>query len=526
MNATLGIQSMSLAPGSWLDRYELLAMIAEGGFGQVWLARLQGKRGFEKLVAIKVPRLTGDVNFQEMLLDEATIASAIDHENVVRIIELGEQGEILYIVMEWIDGEPLSSLLRTLDKKRVPLPLAISLRIVSETCAAAHAAHELRGPDGAQLGVVHRDISPQNILLTATGRVKLIDFGIVKAKDRAIGETTDGTLKGKIKYMAPEQAFGKMVDRRTDVFALGAVLFRLLVGHAPYESENEVATLHLLNTGAVSPIPDHVPGPVRAVIEKALARSPDARFATAHDMAQALAEAMATLDEKIEPPAVAAFLDQHLHDRIATRRQAVESALKAAAERSAIQKRDQALARIAQDTPPGESSHPSRTGPSRSLVAPRSAQGSPPPAAEPTSQPRLAAEDAPQKQKPYFIAAVSFGLSLLGTTLIALSMHSRSVSNEPLATDPPVATASIAPAAASIAPAAASNVPAVQASAATPDEPTIELPDTPAERAAPKQAVVPPASAPRPAVTAAPAAPVKAKPSGGPAPAATPDFGY
>src|SRR5204863_9518280 len=118
-----------LLPGMRLDRYELLEPIAQGGFGQVWLARLRGKRGFEKLVAIKVPRLTGDVHFQEMLLDEARIASAIEHDNVAKILELGEQGEILYIVMEWIDGEPVSTLLRTLDKKKTPFPIPIAMRI-------------------------------------------------------------------------------------------------------------------------------------------------------------------------------------------------------------------------------------------------------------------------------------------------------------------------------------------------------------------------------------------------------------
>src|SRR4051812_32888339 len=181
-----------LVPGQWLERYELLAPVAQGGFGAVWLGRLRGKRGFEKLVAIKVPRLNGDVSFQEMLLDEARIASAIDHDNVAKIIELGEQGEILYIVMEWIDGEPVSTLLRSLDKSKAAFPIPIALRIMLEMCAAAHAAHELRAADGSELGVVHRDISPQNMLITANGVTKLIDFGIAKARDRAAGDTTDG----------------------------------------------------------------------------------------------------------------------------------------------------------------------------------------------------------------------------------------------------------------------------------------------------------------------------------------------
>lgn len=329
--------STTLVPGYVLDRYELLAPIAEGGFGQVWLARLRGKRGFEKLVAIKVPKLSGDMHFQEMLLDEARIASAIDHDNVAKIVELGEQGDILYIVMEWIDGEALSTLLRVLDKNKTAFPLALALRIAIDMCSAAHAAHELRGSDGTTLGVVHRDISPQNMLITSTGSVKLIDFGIAKARDRASGETTDGTLKGKIKYMAPEQAFGtKPIDRRADVFALGAVLFRLLAGHTPFEADNEVAILHKLASGAEPDrLPDSVPGPICDIIRKALKLEPDERFKTAFEMQQALTDAMARLGLTADAADLATFAEMHLRERIAKRREAVDVALKAAADRKA-----------------------------------------------------------------------------------------------------------------------------------------------------------------------------------------------
>lgn len=321
-----------LQPGAWLDRYELLAPVATGGFGSVWLARLKGKRGFEKLVAIKVPRLNGDVSFQEMLLDEARIASSIEHDNVAKIIELGEQGEILFIVMEWIDGEPVSTLLRTLDKNRTKFPLPIALKIISDMCAATHAAHELKGPDGTELGVVHRDISPQNMLITAQGTVKLIDFGIAKAKNRAAGDTTDGTLKGKIKYMAPEQALGRNVDRRADIFALGAVLFRFLVGHAPYEAENEVATIHKLATGTPAPpLPDEFPQGVRNIVARALSLVPTARYKTALDMHKAIDD----LGISADAATVAAFVEIHLKERLGKRKAAIDIAIKAAADRTA-----------------------------------------------------------------------------------------------------------------------------------------------------------------------------------------------
>jgi serine/threonine-protein kinase len=310
MNA-LSLSPTQLGSGEWLDRYQLIAPIGEGGFGLVWLARLRGQRGFEKLVAIKVPRYVGNVHFENTLLDEARIAAAIDHENVVRVLDVGQVGALVFIVMEWIDGEPLSALLRGLERQGQDLPLAVALRIVSDLCGAAHAAHELRDAHGVELGVVHRDVSPQNVLITRTGRAKLIDFGIAKARDRAAEQTKIGALKGKTKYMSPEQAAGLGIDRRTDVFALGAVLFRLLVGRAPYESNDDVGTFHNLTRGGSVTVPEHVPAFVAQILEKALARSPGARFGTALDMQHALAAAMAVMEPFSTRAQVARLVHEH-----------------------------------------------------------------------------------------------------------------------------------------------------------------------------------------------------------------------
>jgi serine/threonine-protein kinase len=300
----------------------------------VWLARLRAKRQFDELVAIKVSRFGRDARVEQMLLDEARITSAIEHENVVRILDYGESNELVYIAMEWIDGDPLSALLRVLEKKQLTVPLAVALRIVSDLCAAAHAAHEVRGPDGEELGVVHRDISPQNVVITRTGRVKLIDFGIAKFRDRSVGDTEHGKLKGKLHYMAPEQAFGGPIDRRTDVFALGAVLFRLIADRAPYEAEGELDTLRLLRRGAEVDVPGYIPPLVRRILEKALARSPDARFGSALEMQRALTAAMAVMDPFFTRARVASFVREHLQTHVASRRRAVELALRAADERS------------------------------------------------------------------------------------------------------------------------------------------------------------------------------------------------
>ncbi|MDF2695735.1 MAG: serine/threonine protein kinase, partial [Labilithrix sp.] len=230
----------ALAPGDRLDRYELLGVLAQGGMGTVWLARLTGKHGFERLVALKTILATygNDRQFCDMFLDEARIAAQVDHENVARILEIGEDRGVLYHAMELVDGESLRRLYRDIRAVGAPFPLAVALRIGADVCAGLHAVHELHGPDGMPLEVVHRDVSPQNILVTVRGTIKLIDFGVAKARERRTEDTTAGTLKGKIEYMAPEQARGERIDRRADVYAVGAVLYELLSG-GPVRSTDE-----------------------------------------------------------------------------------------------------------------------------------------------------------------------------------------------------------------------------------------------------------------------------------------------
>ncbi|HSQ66217.1 MAG TPA: protein kinase [Polyangiaceae bacterium] len=336
---SLAPPSPSLMPGHRLDRYELLALIAEGGMGQVWLARLVGKHGFEKLVAVKtlLPKYAADLKFQQMFLDEARIASGIEHANVAQILDLGEQNDVLYLVMELVDGEALSKLTRVLTKAKIEFPISLGLRIIADTCAGIHVAHELRGPDGHELGIVHRDISPQNILITTTGVAKLIDFGIAKARDRFAGETSEGILKGKIHYMAPEQALGKKMDRRADVFALGAILYLLFAGRPAYDGESQLEILHLLTSGRPPlPLPASVPRPVSDVIRKALAPAPEARYQTALELQRAINKVMGECKLMADTSDVAAFAATHLAARTQKRRQAIELALRAAAERAAV----------------------------------------------------------------------------------------------------------------------------------------------------------------------------------------------
>jgi len=166
---------------------------------------------------------------------------------------VGEQHETTYLVMEYVDGDSLSTVNRSLQKKGIKMPPGVLLRLMSEVCGGLHAAHELRNDEGALLGVVHRDVSPQNVLVSTRGITKLIDFGIAKARDRGAGDTNTETLKGKVRYMAPEQAHGHNVDRRADLWAVGAIMYHFLAGKPPYDGENDVQTLLLLTSGRPPP---------------------------------------------------------------------------------------------------------------------------------------------------------------------------------------------------------------------------------------------------------------------------------
>jgi serine/threonine protein kinase len=329
----------TLIPGYRLDRYELLCPIAQGGMASVWVARQLGKHGFEKLVAVKtiLPEFAEDSRFQKMFLDEAHIASGIEHANVAQILDLGEEHGVLYLVMELVDGDALSKLHRALEKKNLAIPLGVTLRILADTCGGLHAAHELRDKSGALLGVVHRDISPQNVLISTRGNAKLIDFGVAKARDRLGGETNAGVLKGKVNYMAPEQAIGKAMDRRADVWAIGAILYHLLSGRPPFDGPNQLAALHRLTSGKPPlPLPTTVPRAVNALVLRALAQDPEKRIATAYDMQIALEDAMAECKSFATSADVASFVREHLGDRADVRRKAIEVALAAAADRVRI----------------------------------------------------------------------------------------------------------------------------------------------------------------------------------------------
>jgi serine/threonine-protein kinase len=370
----------TLIPGYRLDRYELLGPLAEGGMASVWIARQRGKHGFEKLVALKtiLPEYASDIRFQQMFLDEARIASRIEHFNVARILDLGDEHDVLYLAMEYVDGDALSKLRRAWLKKKMPPPTGVILRVLADACSGLHEAHELRSEDGEPLEIVHRDVSPHNILVNVKGIAKVIDFGIAKARDRLAGETNAGVLKGKIQYMAPEQALGRRVDRRADIWAVGASLYHLLTGKPAYDADNTLGTLHLLTSGRPPvPLPPEVHPAIAAVTRKALSMPAEKRYATAAEMRDAIEAAMVDAGVPATTSDVSAYMKEHLSERTVKRRQVIDIALAAAAERERV---EDLLKPVVERTASGVSSAPAST---RTVVdrpfGTRTDVGAPPP---------------------------------------------------------------------------------------------------------------------------------------------------
>jgi serine/threonine-protein kinase len=284
--------------GMRLGRYELVHRMGSGGMAQVWVARQSGDLGFRRLVALKLirPDHAASGSFRRMFLDEARIASRIHHANVVEVLDLGEDGPIVFQAMALVEGDSVAGLLRRQQAREggPGLPVPVALRIVIDALTGLHAAHELTDEDGVPMGIVHRDVSPQNILVGLDGVAKIADFGVAKAIGRLAEETEAGQLKGKFAYLSPEQVERQPPDRRSDVFAAGIVLWEALTGERLFRGEDALESLALVRS---RPVPDprkHVDGlapEVAVATLRALEREPARRFATAAQMADTLEEA-------------------------------------------------------------------------------------------------------------------------------------------------------------------------------------------------------------------------------------------
>jgi serine/threonine protein kinase len=292
-------------------QYELLERIAMGGMAEVYKGRVVGAEGFEKLVAIKriLPDLSADERFVTMLLTEARIHSALSHRNIVQIHDLGmsEEGEY-FIVLEYVEGYDLRAIMESIAAEGEIIPEALSLHIAAEVAQGLHFAHDLRGADGQPLGLIHRDVSPSNVLISFAGEVKLSDFGLAKRRhDRSVV----GTLKGNLIYMSPEQARQAPLDRRTDVFSLGAMLFELLTGKRLREITDEMKGWGEIAAGVVrsarSVRPD-LPEPFEALLNQALAADPARRFADAGAFGAAIRQVLSQMNMPVGPADLQALL--------------------------------------------------------------------------------------------------------------------------------------------------------------------------------------------------------------------------
>ena len=297
-----------------LGRYEVIRPLATGGMATVYLGRVNAAGGFERLVAIKVmhPHIAGDPEFVTMFLDEARLAARIRHQNVVATHDVDQGPEGLFLVMDYVDGPPFHLVVKAVAKKKQALPPEILLRIMSDVLEGLHAAHELTDEHGHPLGLVHRDVSPHNVLVGKDGVARLTDFGVAHARTRLT--STQGTsLKGKVAYLSPEQVLVGRVDRRSDVFSAGVVMWEALTRRRLFKGETEGQTLAQIIAGARAAPADvdpSVPRPISDVCMRALAPKPEERYQSAIELCDALdAAARAAGIGIAKSRQVAAFLD-------------------------------------------------------------------------------------------------------------------------------------------------------------------------------------------------------------------------
>ncbi|MBX3219404.1 MAG: serine/threonine protein kinase [Labilithrix sp.] len=358
--------------GGQLGRYELHGAIARGGMATVYVARMSGAAGFSRTVAVKRlhPHLAADPTFAGMFVDEARLAARIRHPNVIDTLDVVADNDELFLVMAFVLGETLSKLGRSASAQSLRLPPSVVSSIVIGALEGLHAAHEATDEQGQPLGIVHRDVSPQNILVARDGVARVIDFGVAKAAGR-VQETEGGELKGKLAYMAPEQLTRRAVDRRCDVFAMGVVVWEALTGRRLFAGDDAASTLYsVLNEPIALPssvCPD-LPFSLDSVVLRALQRDPVMRFATARDMALAIEAAC----PPASPRQVGEWVERLAADALRIRADIVRAVEQAASPNP--------IATLPHHGPDDLASHPSKggSGPQRFASEARLATGSHP----------------------------------------------------------------------------------------------------------------------------------------------------
>ena len=281
------IPQPQLEVGSYYGKYFLLKKLAAGGMGEIFLAKQQGPAGFEKILVVKkvLPHLTENKEFVELFLSEARLAARMNHRNVVQLFELGEHQGSYFIAMEYVSGRTLRDLIDAAARKREKIPAEVCRSIAEQICDGASYAHNLTDVTGRSLNIIHRDLNPQNVLLSYTGDVKIIDFGIAKSEMSTV-KTEAGMIKGKFVYMSPEQSLAKKLDKRSDIFAIGITLYEMLTSTNPFHKSNIVLTLEAVQRYDPPPPSEYdaAYAPFDPIIAKALAKDRDRRYPDAAEM--------------------------------------------------------------------------------------------------------------------------------------------------------------------------------------------------------------------------------------------------
>ncbi len=302
------------------NRYRIIERVAAGGMAEVFRGVAESMRGFKKNVAIKriLPSLTKNKKFVAMFLDEARLSLSLQHANIVQVFEIGHSDDTYFIVMEYVDGVDLKGLIDWRRRINKRVPVAHSLYVILEICKGLSYAHEMRNPDNdAPLNIVHRDISPPNVLISKQGEVKVVDFGLAKATTQV--EVTDpGVVKGKMSYLSPEAARGEEVDHRADIFAAGILLYEMLTGKRLFYGETDYQTVELVRNAKIPPIRPQNPQvevELEDIVRKALAKRKEDRFQSATDLQDALAQYSYSRGLKVISRDIAELVRQCLEDR-------------------------------------------------------------------------------------------------------------------------------------------------------------------------------------------------------------------
>jgi serine/threonine-protein kinase len=306
-----------------LGRYRVVDEIGVGGMASVHLARVDGPGGFQKWVAIKKihSHLVEDQSFVNMFFDEARVAARISHPNVATVFDLGKDAESYWIAMEYLHGEPLREVMRRTEQPGQPMPPEIACRIIADAAEGLHAAHELVGPSGEKLNLVHRDVTPHNLFVTYEGVTKVVDFGIATFSSR-MASTRAGMLKGKIAYMSPEQVVGEPLDRRADIFALGVVLWELTTGQRLFRMDSDLDMMAKVQE-CKPPRPSGVvrgyPIDLEKIVMKALSKNKNERYGTAREFSRALQSLLMRRGLFVASDEVATYMQSLFGDRIRKR---------------------------------------------------------------------------------------------------------------------------------------------------------------------------------------------------------------